>query len=72
MKRGRLTPKRSVQSLEVQRGRRAQKLTGSQLKHVKYVGSRTRAEAQDRRCILGGCQNYSPFLDPYYNTAPNI
>ena len=21
---------------------------------------------------LGGCQNYGPFLDPYYNTAPNI
>ena len=20
----------------------------------------------------GGCQNYGPFLDPYYNTAPNI
>ena len=21
---------------------------------------------------VGGCQNYVPFLDPYYNTAPNI
>ena len=21
---------------------------------------------------LGGCQNYGPFLDPQYNTAPNI
>ena len=21
---------------------------------------------------MGGCQNYGPFLDPYYNTAPNI
>ena len=21
---------------------------------------------------MGGCQNYSPFLDPYDNTAPNI
>ena len=20
----------------------------------------------------GGCQNYGPFLDPYYNTAPTI
>ena len=20
----------------------------------------------------GGCQNYGPFLDPYYNTATNI
>ena len=20
----------------------------------------------------GGCQNYGPFLGPYYNTAPNI
>ena len=22
--------------------------------------------------MLGGCQNYGPFLDPYYNTAPDI
>ena len=21
---------------------------------------------------VGGCQHYGPFLDPYYNTAPNI
>ena len=21
---------------------------------------------------LGGCQNYGTFLDPYYNTGPNI
>ena len=21
---------------------------------------------------MGGCQNYGPFLDPYYSTAPNI
>ena len=21
---------------------------------------------------MGGCQNYGPFLVPYYNTAPNI
>ena len=21
---------------------------------------------------MGGCQNYSLFLGPYYNTAPNI
>ena len=21
--------------------------------------------------ILGGCEKYGPFLDPYYNTAPN-
>ena len=21
---------------------------------------------------MGGCQNYGPFLDPYYNTAPDI
>ena len=21
---------------------------------------------------VGGCQNYGPFLDPYYSTAPNI
>ena len=20
---------------------------------------------------IGGCQNYGPVLDPYYNTAPN-
>ena len=21
---------------------------------------------------MGGCQNYGPFLDPYYNMEPNI
>ena len=21
---------------------------------------------------MGGCQNYGPFLDPHYSTAPNI
>ena len=21
---------------------------------------------------MGGCQDYGPFLDPYYNTAPKI
>ena len=21
---------------------------------------------------MGGCQNYGPFLGPYYNTAPDI
>ena len=21
---------------------------------------------------MDGCQNYGPFLDPYYSTAPNI
>ena len=21
---------------------------------------------------VGGCQNYGPFLDPHYNTAPNM
>ena len=21
---------------------------------------------------MGGCQNYDPFSDPYYDTAPNI
>ena len=21
---------------------------------------------------VGGCQNYGPLLDPYYNTTPNI
>ena len=25
-----------------------------------------------RMGYMGGCQNYVPFLDPYYNTAPNI
>ena len=24
------------------------------------------------RAQMGGGQNYGPFLDPYYNTAPNI
>ena len=22
--------------------------------------------------LLGGCQNYGPFLVPYYNTAPTV
>ena len=26
----------------------------------------------NQTCHMGGCQNYGPFLDPYYNTAPNI
>ena len=21
---------------------------------------------------MGGCQNYGPFLEPYYTTAPNL
>ena len=21
---------------------------------------------------MGGCQNYGPFLGPYYNTGPNL
>ena len=21
---------------------------------------------------MGGCQNYGPYVDPHYNTAPNI
>ena len=25
-----------------------------------------------RWIYMGGCQNYGPFLGPYYNTAPNI
>ena len=25
-----------------------------------------------RNTHMGGCQNYCPFLGPYYNTAPNI
>ena len=25
-----------------------------------------------RDCNMGGCQNYGPFLGPYYNTAPII
>ena len=25
-----------------------------------------------RQLHMGGCQKYGPFLDPYYNTAPNI
>ena len=27
---------------------------------------------QECHAELGGCQNYGPFLGPYYNTAPNI
>ena len=26
----------------------------------------------NRGPYMDGCQNYGPFLDPYYNTAPNI
>ena len=25
-----------------------------------------------QRMHLGGCQNYGPFLGPYYNTGPNL
>ena len=25
-----------------------------------------------RMLHMGGCKNYGPFFDPYYNTAPNI
>ena len=25
-----------------------------------------------KKAHMGGCQNYGPFLDPHYNTAPNI
>ena len=27
---------------------------------------------KNRNVYLGGCQNYGPFLAPFYNTAPNI
>ena len=27
---------------------------------------------KNRSHILGSCQNYGPFLVPYYNTAPSI
>ena len=30
----------------------------------------TKTELHD--AYMGGCQNYGSFLDPYYNTAPNI
>ena len=33
------------------------------------------ARSLDYSCyvaMLGGCQNYGPLLDPYYNTAPDI
>ena len=29
-------------------------------------------QALGPQVYLGGCQNYGPFLDPCYNTAPNI
>ena len=25
-----------------------------------------------RTSHMGGCQNYGPFLGPYYNTGPNL
>ena len=30
-----------------------------------------RARAKRLLSLMGGCQNYGPFLDPYYNTGPN-
>ena len=26
----------------------------------------------ESRVYVGGCQNYGPFLGPYYNTRPNL
>ena len=26
---------------------------------------------REGECV-GGCENYGPFLDPYYNTPPNM
>ena len=30
------------------------------------------ATANSQTTHVGGCQNYGPFLGPYYNAAPNI
>ena len=30
------------------------------------------ARERERWIHMGGCQNYGPFLGPYYSTAPNI
>ena len=30
------------------------------------------SKAQGPRGHASGCRNYGPFLDPYYNTVPNI
>ena len=37
------------------------RLTGSTLWLRRFVMS-----------YAGGCQHYGPFLDPYYNAAPNV
>ena len=34
------------------------------------AGAVVKAQATD--CHVGGCQNAGPFLDPYYNAAPDI
>ena len=36
------------------------------------TGRKVAGEAGSRCIQLGGCQNYGPFLGPYYNTATNI
>ena len=44
------------------------------------MGQQASQRASEPRCqagsqvveYMGGCQNFGPFLDPYYNTAPNI
>ena len=42
----------------------------------RVVGYRVRVSSlvglSSIRVHVGGCQNYGPFLGPYYNTAPNI
>ena len=43
----------------------------SSKKQAKIVGSQAE-ETLVKVESIGGCQNYGPFLDPYYKTAPNI
>ena len=44
---------------------------GVGLYNKRAVGSTTQ-KLRAHYSHMGGCQNYGPFLDPYYNTAPNI
>ena len=39
---------------------------------VGWSGDQTCQSLLSLKMDMGGCQNYGPSLDPYYNTAPNI
>ena len=37
-----------------------------------FLQQPNRGDDAGKATHMGGCQNYGPKLDPYYNTAPNI